>query len=261
MAARKTTAATSPPEVRTTALYRLTWPVGKGIMRTTFRLLGSRVRRSGTENVPRTGGVLFCPNHLSDADPAAMAITLPRNAWFMAKSELFDVPMLGALMRLWHGFPVKRDSPDRAALRRAEELLKAGEPVVIFPEGGGNAEGTLQPLHPGALLVALRTRVPVVPVALVNTNQIWTYGAPLPHRTHAPISVTYGEPLDLSDLAGKRGAIEAATTRLAERLATMLHQPVPAGKPKRHDDADEPEDAMQDAAAHPGAHAAAPARF
>ena len=223
-------------------LYKITWPIMKFLMRVTFFVLGG-FRRKGQQNVPRTGGVLICPNHFSDADPAAVAIALPRTAWFMAKAELFHVPILGTLIQLWHGFPVKRDSADRGALRRAEELLKAGEAVVIFPEGGGNAEGLLQPLHPGALMIALRAKVPVIPVALVNTDKMWTYGAMFPHRSGVPVSVIFGPPLDLSDLAGKRGAIEKATERLTETLAGMLQQPVPVGKPKRRDDESEGGDA------------------
>ena len=216
-------------------LYHLTWPLMKQFMRGAFAVLGG-FRRHGTEHVPRNGGVLICPNHVSDADPPAVAVALPRDAWFMAKEELFAIPVLGSLMRLWRGFPVKRNAADRAALRRAEELLKAGEAVVIFPEGGGNAEATLQPLNPGALMIALRTGVPVVPAALVNTHRVWPHGDPRPRRAGVPVGVTFGPPLDLSDLRGTRGAVEAATARLTETLAEMLGQPVPTGKPRRRDD-------------------------
>jgi len=183
--------------------------------------------------VPRSGGVLICPNHVSDADPPAVAAALPRSAWFMGKEELFDIPVLGMLLRLYRVFPVRRNTADRAALRRAEDLLKAGEAVVVFPEGGGNPEATLQPLNPGAALLALRTGVPVIPVAVAGTPGMWPYGAPAPRRSGAPVSVTFGPPLELSDLARRRGgaAVTAATQRLAEALAAMLGQPVPQGKP------------------------------
>ena len=220
-------------------LYAVTWPLMKGFMRVMFAFLGG-FRREGLAHIPRTGGVLICPNHLSDADPAAVAVALPRSAYFMAKSEIFDIPILGKLVRHFRGFPVKRDHADRKALRYAEDLLKAGEAVVIFPEGGGNAKATLQPLHPGALLIALRTRVPVIPAAVVNTNKVWTYGAPVPHRAGVPVSVTFGPPLDLSDLYGKRGAVEHATRRLTERLAEMLGQPLPEGEPQSRDEDPEP---------------------
>lgn len=215
-------------------LYAFTWPVMRAFMRFVFALTGGFGAR-GRENVPRTGGVLICPNHVSDADPPAVAVALPRNAWFMAKEEIFAIPVLGPLARHWHGFPVKRNSADRAALRRAEELLKAGEVVVIFPEGGGNEEATLQPFNPGALMIALRAGVPVVPVALTGTHKVWPYGNVRPRRAGVPVSVTFGPPLDFSDLQNKRGAIEAATQRLTETLAHMLGQPVPAGKPRRRD--------------------------
>lgn len=226
-------------------LYRLTWPLMKAFMRLCFAVFGG-FRASGQANVPPTGGVLLCSNHVCDADPPAVAVALPRNAHFMAKEELFSIPVLGYFIRLWHGFPVKRNSADRAALRHAEDLLKAGEAVVIFPEGGGNPDGVLQPLHPGALLIALRAKVPVVPVALLNTGKIWTYGDPLPHRGGVPVSVVFGPPLDLSDLVGKKGAVEKATVRLTETLAQMLNQPVPVGKPKPHDE-DEKEGEKKDA--------------
>jgi 1-acyl-sn-glycerol-3-phosphate acyltransferase len=215
--------------------YALTWPLMRCFLRAAFAVLGG-FRRHGARHVPRTGGVLICPNHVCDADPPAVAIALPRGAWFMAKEQLFDIPVLGPLVRFFHGFPVRRDSADRAALRRAEELLKAGEAVVIFPEGGGNPEATLQPLYPGAMMIALRTGVPVIPVALANTHRVWPYGRNLPRRSGVPVSVTFGPPLDLSDLKGTRGAAEAATARLAETLAAMLGQPVPQGKPAPRDE-------------------------
>jgi 1-acyl-sn-glycerol-3-phosphate acyltransferase len=216
--------------------YRVTWAVAKIIVRAIIGYLGrGPVQVTAAQKVPRTGGVLICPNHLSDADPAAVAVTCPRaTPYFVAKRELFDFRYLGYWLRIWRGIPIQRDTADRSALRQIENLLKAGEAVVLFPEGGGNKEARLQPLHAGALLVALRAKAPVVPVALVNTNAIWTYGDVAPHRasTPAPINVTYGTPIDLSDLYGKPGATDKATQRLTEALATMLGQPVPQGKPK-----------------------------
>lgn len=223
-------------------LDRITYRIAATIVRLVFQFLGG-FRSVDKNNVPKTGGVLICPNHLSDADPPAVAIAMPRRCYFMAKEELFSVRILGSFLRHWKMIPIKRDSADRTALRRAEELLKAGEAVVIFPEGGGNIEGTLQPLHSGALMLALRCKVPVVPTALVNTNKVWTYTDPLPHRAGVPVTVTFGEPMDFSDLYGKKGAIEEATRRLTLRLAEMLDQPVPEGKPQPRSEEEEPQTA------------------
>lgn len=215
-------------------LYRITFALVRAFVSLLFTVLGG-IRREGLENVPTTGGVLICPNHICDADPFAIGWAMPRPAHYMAKSELFAIRIVGPLMRRLRAFPVQRDSADRSALKNAETLLKNGEAVVIFPEGGGNYDGMLQPLHPGALLVALRAQVPVVPVALIHTNWVLPYGSLRPRRSPKPVRVVFGEPLDLSDLYGKRGAIEEATQRLTIRLATMLEQPIPTGKPKRHD--------------------------
>jgi 1-acyl-sn-glycerol-3-phosphate acyltransferase len=211
-------------------LYRLLWPWMKALMRAAFAITGG-FQREGRGNVPRTGGVLLCPNHVSDADPGAVAVALPRSAYFMAKEEIFSMPVMGRLVKLFHGFPIRRDTADRAALRHAENLLKSGQAVVIFPEGGGNAAGVLQPLYPGALLIALRTDVPVIPVAIRNTGSVWPHGATTPRRAGIAVTVTFGKPLDLGAIRGTRHAVDAGTRLLAETLAEMLGQPVPVGKP------------------------------
>src|SRR5579862_8989558 len=95
-----------------------------------FRPLGAilgRLRSSGQERTPRSGGVIFCPNHVSDSDPGIVLVTLPRKSWFIGKEELFQIPVASLLFRALHGIPIKRDSPDRAALRKAEEILSRGE--------------------------------------------------------------------------------------------------------------------------------------
>jgi 1-acyl-sn-glycerol-3-phosphate acyltransferase len=218
-------------------LYRLCLPLMRGIFGLVFLCCGGIKRKNVAvlDSLPPHTGVLLCPNHVSDADPAAIYWGLGRPAWYMAKSELFSVPVLGSLMRFFQAFPVKRDTADRAALKRAEELLKEGNLVVIFPEGGGNFDNTLQPLHPGALLIAMKTRVPIIPVAIKNTALVWPYGKLKLQFSPKPVEIVFGEPLDLSDLYDKRGATDLATQRLTETLAKMLDQPVPEGKPQKHE--------------------------
>lgn len=211
-------------------LANLLYPMVCALVRLVFVCLGG-IRAVDSHHVPRRGGVLICPNHFCDADAPAVAAVLPRRAHFMAKEELFHLRVIGPAMRFFDAFPVRRNSADRGALREAVRRLEAGEAVVIFPEGGGNADGRLQPLHPGPLLVALQAGVPVVPVAIVDANRVLPYGTLRPRRSDRPVRVVFGEPIDLSDLRGQRGAVEAATARLAERLAGLLGQPVPEGKP------------------------------
>jgi len=138
------------------------------VFRVTLRVLG-RWKISGVDNVPSTGPVLYCPNHVSDSDPAVVVTGIPREAWFIGKSELFENWFTNWLFRAMHGLPIKRDTADRAALRRIEELLKRGEPVVIFPEGRCAQDGKLQRIQPGAALMSIRTGAPIVPIGLMNT--------------------------------------------------------------------------------------------
>ena len=112
--------------------YYLTYPFFFTFFRLAFRVLG-RLQSSGEHHVPIQGAFLYCPNHTTDADPPLMLAAAPRRCWFIGKEELYDIKILGWMLAHFHTFPIKRDSPDRAALRRAEKLLCAGEPLTIIP--------------------------------------------------------------------------------------------------------------------------------
>lgn len=133
-------------------------------------------------------------NHISDADPPMMGYVVPRPAHFMAKSELFSVPVLGSIMRAYRAFPVNRGAPDRAALRKAIELLRAGECVVMFPEGECSETGEMLPLLPGAALIIRSAAVPVICCGLVGTNRIIPYGKLIPRPAFGGVRATFGMP-------------------------------------------------------------------
>ena len=206
--------------------YFLAYPVVFVLLRLMMRGLG-RLRSSGEENIPARGGFLYCPNHLSDCDPPAVFVSCPRRPWFMGKSELFDLPVVGWMFSHFQGFPIKRDSADRAALRRTEALLKAGEPVVLFPEGRLSESGRMGRVQPGAALLSLRTGVPIVPVGLQNTNGIVPYGELWPRWSPRRVQVNYGAPLYPQDYAHlpRSEAIAAITKALGEAVAQLSHQP------------------------------------
>jgi 1-acyl-sn-glycerol-3-phosphate acyltransferase len=186
------------------------------------------MRVEGAAHVPRTGAVILAPNHLSAADWPAMGVASPRLPWFMAKEELFDVAVLGPLIRLCHAFPVKRDNADRGALRQTEALLRAGEAVVIFPEGQVSLDARFQPLKPGLAWIALRTGATVIPVGLNGTERLMPYGCNWPRLLRDPLIVRFGPPVSLDDLREperakpSRAALEAATGRIACAIRALI---------------------------------------
>ncbi len=201
--------------------YWLIRPIAWVVFHLVHLLCGGGVRFEGRENVPKTGGILITPNHISDADPPTVAIALPRDCWVMAKEEIFAMPVIGAFSRWLHGFPVKRYTADRAALRRAEDLLKQGEAVIIFPEGKLSPDGKIQPLLPGVLLIAKGANVPIVPTVLIGTDRMIPYGSLIPRPTWRKCIVRFGPPVTVAELTGG-GKGSAATHRGAERLRELM---------------------------------------
>lgn len=167
---------------------------------------------------------MLAPNHIADLDPPAIMLSACRPLWFMAKKELFEMPVLGPFIGFAQAFPVERGGADRVALKRAETLLKAGQGVVVFPEGRLSENGELQPLLPGVAMLALRANVPVVPVGICGTNAILPYGRSTPRPTLAPVGVHFGAPLDFSDLQDLPSREQRS--QALERLETALREAV-----------------------------------
>jgi len=190
--------------------YRL----ARVVVRLFFRIV-YRWRVYGVEHVPATGPVLLCSNHISLLDPPLVAAPLNRRVSFMAKEQLFRIPVLNRLFRLFGAFPVRRGAVDRRSLRMALDVLERGGLLVIFPEGTRSRTGELLPGKPGAGLLALQARATVIPV--------YIHG---PFRLFRPVYVYYGPPVDLQPfwraeptVAEARKATEAimaAIRRLAE---------------------------------------------
>jgi 1-acyl-sn-glycerol-3-phosphate acyltransferase len=165
------------------------WP----IVMPTMKLLGP-VRVRHANRVPRKGGVLILSNQLADCDPVIVQAFCPRHIYFMSKSELWDMKVLPIFMRFFRSFPVKRGEPDRPALKRAIELLKAGNAVGVFPEGELSETLELLPIKPGIALIARQAKVPIICVGLRNTNHILPYGKRIPRPAFRSVWVRWGEP-------------------------------------------------------------------
>ncbi|HET8912300.1 MAG TPA: lysophospholipid acyltransferase family protein [Ktedonobacteraceae bacterium] len=176
----------------------------------------AKVRLRGRYNVPSNGACIVVANHLSWLDVPMIPVYIHRKVVFMAKEELF-YSKAGWLVRFLGAFPVKRGEGDRQALRTADEQLKAGNIVVIFPEGTRSKTHALAKAHSGMGMIALRSGVPVVPVAIWGSEKVFkNFGA--------PVTISYGEPITLKPKGQKirREDIEEATELVMHKIAEML---------------------------------------
>lgn len=152
------------------------------------------------DNVPNDGPVCLMPNHISYLDPPVAGCLLKRKVYFMAKSELFKVPVLGPMIASFGAFPVKRGVADRRALARAMELLRAGEVVNIFPEGRRSKDGEIGEANKGSIDLALKCNATIIPTLILGTEySLSTINSGL-HKH--PIKVIYGNPLDVKKYDG-----------------------------------------------------------
>jgi len=188
----------------------------------TRALLGSKFHLRGTENVPMKGPLLMVSNHVGAVDPAIIGGWTPRPVWFMAKAELFQ-GKFAWLMRAYHAFPVTRHSPDRVALRRAFDLLKQGNVVVLFPEGHRSDDARLLRAEPGAGFIARRSGAPLVPIAIMGTQQV--LGRHQVLLRAAPVDMTFGEPFALPERNPDGSAMDHQQT--ADYLMTKVAQLLP----------------------------------
>ena len=183
----------------------------------------NRWQVEGRENVPRRGGVILASNHTSYADPPVAGTASPRSVFFMAKSELFRMPLLGTLLPLIQAFPVRRGRPDRRALRQTLKLLEKGKVVGIFPEGKRSHNGRLQAPELGAAMVALMSGAPVVPMALIGTDRLLPLHSPLIRP--AKVIVRFGRAqrfLPGSDGRISRERLEQAGAEIMEGIRRLL---------------------------------------
>jgi len=184
--------------LQTPLLRRVGLPILRVLFSLLFRILGPVLTR-GKYRVPKTGGVLILANHTADIDPIVVQLACPRPIHFMAKSELFEMRILGNLLRAYRAFPVKRGEPDRAAIKRCTTILKAGEAACLFPEGELSETGELLPLKPGLALIVRMAKVPVICLGIRGTRKVMPYGSVMPRPSFRTIHCQWGEPHQFAD--------------------------------------------------------------
>lgn len=198
-------------------LYAILKPLVVAVMRLYWRLQGH-----GYQHVPRSGPVLLVANHSSVLDPPLVGGMAPRRVSFLAKAELFDIPLFGRLIRGLNAHPVRREGADPAALRTALRLLERGEILLVFPEGTRGEEGVLRAGKPGAGMLAVLSGAPVVPVYIRGSGQAWPRGRWIPRPTK--ITVAFGPPLRFEredDARTKKESYEAASRAMMAAIARL----------------------------------------
>lgn len=192
------------------------------------------LRVTGRETVPNDGPYIVVANHLSMIDIPILMAEMPSRPSIMAKDTLYNIPWLRWFWRWGDAIPVRRGGMDRAALRAAEAKLAQGIPFGIFPEGTRSKTGVLGPGKSGAGMIALRSRVPVVPVAFTGTPDILRG-----HRPHLRprVTMTIGPAIPPEEIAAAGGS-EAATELMMSRVAALLPPPMRgADSEQEHDGA------------------------
>jgi 1-acyl-sn-glycerol-3-phosphate acyltransferase len=190
-----------------------------------FAYVWTRARVDGREHVPKDGPFVLAPVHRSNLDTIYSATVTRRRLRFMGKHTLWKGRFFSWLLSSLGGFPVVRGTADREALQRCVEVLEAGEPLVLFPEGERKSGPAVQPLFDGAVYIAAKGGVPIVPVGIGGSERAMPKGARFirPVRVH----VIVGEPIEVRLPEGRRvprAAVREASDQLHARLQDLFDE-------------------------------------
>jgi 1-acyl-sn-glycerol-3-phosphate acyltransferase len=188
--------------------------------RSLLRIVGVKVTVEGLDRIQPGGNYVFVSNHVSYMDIPVVLGNIPEQFLFLAKEELFKIPMLGTHLRTAGHVQVPREDP-RSAIRTLQHtaaLLHDGRSTLVFPEGGRSETGVLQEFKDGAAFLAIRAQIPVVPLAMIGMRNILRMHTLVFHR--GPVTLRIGEPISTEGMTTHRRAELTALTR--QRIVEML---------------------------------------
>jgi 1-acyl-sn-glycerol-3-phosphate acyltransferase len=195
------------------ALYNaFKWSLIAPVLHTYFR-----GKIYGVENVPQTGPVIIVSNHASYFDPPIVSSCVRRPVAYMAKEELFKVPVLAQAIKLYGAYPVSRGTADRNAIRAALEFLENGWALGVFLEGTRTTDGRISDPKKGAALLAAKSQAPFLPVSLWGSEKILQPGSSLPRSV--PLTIRIGELIDPPS-STNRNELE----RVTQKCATVINE-------------------------------------
>jgi 1-acyl-sn-glycerol-3-phosphate acyltransferase len=177
-----------------------------------------RGRVYGRENVPQQGRLLVVSNHASDFDPPLLSCAVGRPVAYMAKEELFRVPILKQAIQAYGAYPVKRGTADRAAMKAAIASVQSGWATGVFLDGTRTPNGRIQDAKIGAAWIAAKTHSPILPVSLWGTHSIFKKGSVVPRPV--PLTIRIGEVIP-APTSSDRAELEAMTQRCADAIHAL----------------------------------------
>lgn len=186
------------------------YPVGRVPIYAYFKLF-HRLEIVGKENVPKQGGVLLCGNHINILDPPLVGAASPRDVHFMAKAELFEVPVLKSLLPQIKAFPVKRGAVDRQALKTGLKVLEEGKVLGLFPEGTRSKDGKIGKALAGAGFFALKSNAYVVPCGVIGS-----------YKSFTKIKVVFGKPIPFSEMRQSKVSAQEAAGTIMESVRLLV---------------------------------------
>ena len=188
----------------------LVWLIGK---------IYFRLSSSGQEFIPKEGAVILATSHRSFVDPPMVAGMCKRQIYFMARHDLFNIPILGPIIRRLHAYPVHRGEFDRHALKLTFDILKESKVVMIFPEGTRTKDGKLQPAFAGVGLIVHKAKVPVIPCYLEGSYETFPRQVKFPKP--GKITVRYGPVINFSKYYSQSGSKEIYQSIATEIMADI----------------------------------------
>ena len=182
----------------------------------------ARLEVEGKEAVPPAGPLIVVSNHLSNADPPFLVVSIPRKLHFLGKKGLFANPITSHVMKGVGVYPVSRSGTDIGAIRREIDLLKRDQAIFLFPEGTRSQGGGMNKGHTGVAYIASKSNAPILPVGITGTEKItkwWRMPVPL-----CRIGVNIGEPFTLPMMEGRltKPLLESLTGMIMDRIAPLL---------------------------------------
>lgn len=157
----------------------------------------NRITILGYENIPESGGIIICSNHIHWLDPVLIGVYIKRRVNYMAKAELFKNKFTALLLKGIRAFPVRRGTGDISAIKTSLKLIKNGQVLGIFPEGTRSKDGSPMHAEPGVALISIKADAPVIPIRISGS-----------YKAFNRITITIGKPIVFTEYGNKKLSME-----------------------------------------------------